>query len=212
MLAGSLLATDVFANLIVNPGNDLALVGGEIDGWTEVIGNNWARRSSNPVPQAGDAYFFAGAGAAAELAQTVDVSSLASMISTGTQEFAFSGYVRSFPQSPLDTSRIVLEYLDGAGTILDAFDSGALADSTQWLLVEDTRLAPTTTESIRVRLIADRNAGTNNDGYFDSLSLMAVTTSVNVPEPTTLGLLGLAVLGVSVARLRGRAAPGVPTT
>lgn len=101
-------------NLLTNGGNDMALVGGEIVGWSETVGTNWTQRSSNPVAQAGSAYFFAGVGAGAELTQVVNVTSFATEITAGTQAFAFDGYVRSFNQVPIDSSHIRVSYLDSA--------------------------------------------------------------------------------------------------
>lgn len=165
------------AELLQNPGNDLALVEGEIPFWTEAEGENWTRRTGEttlPLPQNGDAFFFAGEGAFGELTQVVDVACFSSAIDAGTQEFSFSGYVRSFPQPPADSSRILVEYEDSSGNILSEFDSGEIVSEAEWLLVADQRLAPVGTRAIRIRLQSTRNVGGNNDGYFDSLSLFAV--------------------------------------
>ena len=67
-----------YATLITNGSNEDALVGGEIPGWTEVVGTNWTQRGSSPPPFDGNFYFFAGNGATAELAQLIDVSGLSS--------------------------------------------------------------------------------------------------------------------------------------
>ena len=52
--------------------------------------------------------------------------------------------------------------------------------------MQDTTRAPRNTNTIRVRLIATRIAGTNNDGYFDNLMLFPITpqvTSVYAAKP-----------------------------
>ena len=190
----SLLAVPAWGELITNPGNDLPLAGGEISGWTEAVGTDWQKRTSNPPPQAGDAYFFAGTGALAELSQTIDVSAFSASIDAGNQQFDFSGYVRSFVQSGPDASQIILEFEDSAGTVLEAFDSSQITNTTAWQLVSDSRIAPANTRAIEVRLISTRNSGSNNDGYFDSLSL----TTTTVPEPATffLFVIGMGVVGV----------------
>ena len=196
------------ANLIVNPGNDLPMVGGEISGWTEVVGTNWRQRTHDPAPFDGNSFFFAGVGSSATLRQTVDVSSLATAIDAGTQQFDFNGYVRSYPQSPSDTSEIVLSYLDAGAAVLGSFASGAIASPTAWQLVSNTWLAPAQTRAIQVDLIATRHNGSNNDGYFDGLSLSASAVAPPVPEPKTylLMLAGLAALCGYRARANGRRA------
>ncbi|MBL7077296.1 MAG: hypothetical protein ISS31_07480 [Kiritimatiellae bacterium] len=168
------LASVAPASLITNGGNDLALVGGEIPGWDEIVGTTWTQRLANPAPQSGSHYFFAGAGANHELAQTVDVSAYASDIDSGVQFFDFSGYVSGW-SAPGDTSQIILEFEDASGVVLDSWDSGAIYNAYDeiptWLQLTHSQFAPTGTRQVQVRLIAARNAGSNNDGYFDSIQL-----------------------------------------
>ena len=139
-----------------------------------MLSTSWTKRTTNPDPYEGAAYFFAGATANAELSQTVDVSAFDAVIDSGTQQFTFEGYVCSYKQSPVDSSRIVLEYLDAGQTvILASFDSGEIKNTNSWQLVSDNRFAPVNTRWIRIRLISTRYSGSNNDGYFDALSLYA---------------------------------------
>ena len=160
-------------NLIQNPSCEDDLVDGEIPYWTEAVGISWTQRTANPDPYEGIAYFFAGAEANAELSQIVDVSNLAAAIDSGTQQFTFKSYVRSYNQSPADSSKIILEYLDDTQAKMQEFDSGEIKNITSWQLVSDSRFAPMGTRWIRIRLISIRNLGTNNDGYYDALSLYA---------------------------------------
>jgi hypothetical protein len=159
-------------NLILNPGCEDTLVNGEIPYWTEVIGNNWTQRTASPDPYEGSAYFFPGVAAAAELQQDVDISAYKSTIDDSSQSFLFEGYVRAYPQSPADQSRIILEFLDSLKTTkIDSFDSGNYSNTTEWVQLTDTTLAPPETRYIRIRLVSTRRAGSNNDGYYDGLSL-----------------------------------------
>jgi len=93
--------------------------------------------------------------------------------------------VRAYDQIPPDVSRIIMEYRD-AGGVLDVFDSGDISAVSEWQLVSDSRTAPVGTRSIDIRLISTRNAGTNNDGYYDALSLVAQTLLSIFPPSGTL--------------------------
>jgi hypothetical protein len=116
--------------------------------------------------------FFAGVSQNAELQQDVDVSTFAASIDSGTQYFYFEGYVRSYSQNPPDHSRLILKYLDiNKITVLDSIDLGENSNTNNWLMLSDTTLAPFGTRFIRICLISIRYNGTNNDGYFDGLSL-----------------------------------------
>ncbi|MDG1358648.1 MAG: PEP-CTERM sorting domain-containing protein [Akkermansiaceae bacterium] len=191
------------SNLIFNPGNDLALDSGEITGWEEIDGTNWTLRSASPSPEDGSAYFFAGAGATAELSQAINVSAYGGTIDLGIQQFDFSGYISSF-LSGGDTSQIIVEYQDASGNVLDSYDSGAIYApfdvGDAWDLLTDSRSAVSGTRQIEVRLLANRFTGTNNDGYFDSLSL----TTITVPEPSSTALLGLGLSTMLLRRKRSR--------
>jgi len=161
-------------NLILNPGCEDSLVNGEIPNWIEVIGSNWTQRTAGPDPYEGLAYFFPGVASVAELQQDVDVSFYKTTIDDSTQPFIFEGYVRAYAQSPADQSRIILEFLDTLKTTkIDSFDSGNYSNTTEWVKITDTTIAPAQTRYIRIRLISTRRNGSNNDGYYDALSLIA---------------------------------------
>lgn len=188
-------------NLLTNPSNEMALVGGEIPGWTKVVGSYWTQRSEDPSPFDGEYYFFAGGDEFGELAQVVDISALATAVDAGLQVFDFQGYVRAWIQDPPDASRIVVEYRAANDTVLGSFDSGNISSLDAWCLVSDGRIAPVGARNINVRLISTRNNGWNNDGYYDALSLQ--THVVPVPGAALLGALGLSFAGW---RLRRRVA------
>jgi hypothetical protein len=180
-------------NLILNPGCEDTLVNGEIPHWMEVLGTGWTQRTASPDPYEGLAYFFPGVAALAELDQDVDVTAYKSAIDNGTQSFIFDGYVQAYPQNPPDQSRIILEFLDSLKTAkIDSFDSGNYSNTSEWVQISDTSHAPSGTRHIRIRLISTRNAGSNNDGYYDGLSLVAANiTGIkeikhNLPENLTL--------------------------
>ena len=139
-----------------------------------MVGTNWTQRTAGPDPYEGLAYFFPGIAATAELQQDVDVSAYKTTIDDSIQRFIFEGYVRAYPQSPADQSRIMLEFFDSLKTVrIDSFDSGNYSITNEWIPVIDSTLVPPHTRYIRIRLISTRRNGSNNDGYYDNLSLIA---------------------------------------
>jgi phosphatidylserine/phosphatidylglycerophosphate/cardiolipin synthase-like enzyme len=173
-------------NLLQNGGGELL----PSTGWT-VISGDWQLRSVAPAPYEGSAYFFAGVSDVGELIQDVDVSHLAAAINEGRVQFQFSGRVSGWNGN--DTARVIIEYRDAADTVLDSYDSGARTSSQSWLAIGDTRSAPAGTVMLRVRLIAVRNTGTNNDGYFDALSLV----DISLPPLIIAGFLANPLAGTS---------------
>jgi hypothetical protein len=181
-------------NLILNPGCEDSLINGEIPDWVEVIGTSWTQRiNANPPTYEGDYMFFPGAVAYAELQQDVDVTNMALSIDNSNVTFNFEGYLRAYNQSPPDLSRIILEFIDSLKTTkLDSFDSGNYSNTNEWVQITDTTLAPIGTRFIRIRLISTRRAGTNNDGYYDGLSLETQITGMSdemenrIPNKPTL--------------------------
>ena len=178
--AGPDATVTINGNLVLNAGNDLELVNGEISNWTEVQGSTWTRANAGsfagfPAPQYGDAYFFAGDAAQAELRQDIDVTAFATSIAAGLQQFEFKTHVRSAVEAAPDSARVILEYRDATNAnVIGTLDSGAITTTGVWHLTEDLRAAPFGTGWIRIRLIATRNSGTTNDAFFDSISLRPV--------------------------------------
>jgi len=182
LLMGNISST-VSQNLILNPSCEDTLINGEIPYWIEVIGSNWTQRvSANPPTYEGDYMFFPGVVSFAELQQDVDLTTMATSIDSNNLTFTFEGYVRAYNQPSPDQSRIMLEYLDSLKTTkLDSFDSGNYSNTSDWIQITDTTLAPIGTRYIRIRLISTRRAGSNNDGYYDDLSLRT-DFSVNIKK------------------------------
>lgn len=165
--------------LLKNPGCEEPMLDFEIPGWEQVKGR-WRKGGLNRAMRAyeGQAFFSTGKVPLAELAQTVDISPYAQAIDAGRQQFKFWAYVRCYDQENPDKTRVIVEYRDAAGgKILDRYDSGLVKSVKFWRPLSDTRLAPVGTRSIRVRLVSIRTHAEANDGYFDGLSLRAVTES-----------------------------------
>ncbi len=161
-------------NLIVNPSAELDPT---TNGWTQ-IGGSWVSGSQVGAQQ-GSYHFFAGVGGdTAELYQDIDVSADAAAIDAGGANFTFSGYMRVYFQFPQDQGRMIVEYRDGSGTVLDFYDSGLNGNMFSWDYYSDTRTAPAGTRTVRIRLISYRNKGADIDGYMDNLSL---TKTISLP-------------------------------
>lgn len=178
----------VRVQLIANGGCEEPLLAGNIPLWTEVTGTNWTQRSSNPLPWEGGNYFFPGVAASAELHQDVELTDYAALIDAGGAAFRFTGYVRSYAQSPTDYSRIVVEFRDaGLASILATLDSGNHFNTTAWEQILWNADAPSGTRYARIRLISTRRSGSNNDGYYDGLTLSALVDS---PQNVTIEKIG----------------------
>jgi hypothetical protein len=191
-------------NLILNPSNDLPLVGGEIQYWTEIQGTDWHQRDNSPLPQHGSQYFFPGVGATCKLGQTIDLTSYITTIDAGTQEFYFSGYVRSFDQSPTDRTQFELRFFSETNAELAVHILGPYSNRTSWDLKELTMTAPIGARSIQVMLHSIRYNGSNNDGYYDNLSLVAIeqpiVCSLDIDVSATYNNATLTALGNGAAQ------------
>jgi RHS repeat-associated protein len=166
-------------NLVRNGGGEEPVVAGAIPGWTKAEGDSWSPAGAGATPDAleGETYFQASGDAHAELRQDVDVSAYAASISTGAQQFAFRSAVRSGAEAQPDSCRVVFEFRDATdANVLATVDSGEIANTDTWQLVEGTFAAPAGTAWVRVRLIATRNGGATTDAYFDAVSVRAIST------------------------------------
>lgn len=155
------------ANMLLNPGAELPLS----TGWTQVSG---AWTSATGTVLEGARVFSPGSEASAEIFQDVDLSSLAVRIDLGTQRFYFEGFGRSLSESPADTTRVVIEFRDLVGQILQTYDSTEVSSTNSWRRLADLRFAPAGSRIARIRLISTRYTGTANNGTFDRLSFRAL--------------------------------------
>lgn len=172
--------------LLVNAGAEDRPEGDELPGWTRVESSDWQRRLAPPEPAEGRA-FFAGAGIGpAELVQEIDLATYEELVDAGGQAFAFAASVRTADEASLDVVRVVVEYVDAAGAVLDAYDSGEIASPLDWEQVSDVRVAPPTTRRARVRLLASRFAGNATDGFFDALSLRSLRAPTLTVDDVTV--------------------------
>jgi RHS repeat-associated protein len=171
-------------NLLLNPGNEAALVGGNIPNWVEVVGTSWTRAAANsvgfPLSLEGATYFYPSGVASAELRQDVNCAAYAASIDAGVQAFQFKGYVRVKDEVRPDSAQIILEYRNSSNQlVLDQVVFPPSTESSGWRLCFDARKAPIGTRWIRVRLLGVRNLSDSLcDAFFDVLALNASETSM----------------------------------
>ena len=155
-----------YANLLVN-GNAEE---GDTHGWVD---KDSAWSADDEITPHGGSYFFWPAKktlARTELYQDVDLSHIADKLDAGDLYLQLSGSLCNWDQSPCDQSIMILEVLDGKGTILFRSPKKVHQDS-NWKDYKINTTCPVGARVLRVRLIAQRRCGSDNDGYFDDIVL-----------------------------------------
>lgn len=190
-------------NLLINPDGET----GNTNGWTDVD-KEWI--VSAEVTPHGGAYFIWPNGnhlANTTLYQDVNVTAYASAIDGGSQYFHLSGWLCNYDQYPHDRATLSIEARAANGTVLAYYQREQR--SPIWTKYSINELIPAGTRSLRVNLIATRFVGTDNDAYFDDLSLMidaakgasisvtSATGSYNVVKGSTLQLTAKNIAGTA---------------
>lgn len=112
-----------------------------------------------------------------ELQQTIDVSADSVAIDLGDQTYTFSGYMQTPVSDQTDQGRFIVDFLNASNSILgvsytSSWQSYFGGSGTSWHLYTNSRLAPTGTRQIRIRmqtqLFFNRPA---INVYFDDISL-----------------------------------------
>ncbi|MFN8436485.1 MAG: T9SS type A sorting domain-containing protein [Cytophagales bacterium] len=192
-------------NLIIN-GDASAPIGSE---WTQVT-SGWSRwnQTNGGIPDrttfstTKTGYHFGISGGCptqassplSEMYQDVDVNTYASQIDAGTAQFTFNGYYATYANQ--EYSSVIIEFRDASKNLISTpYSSGNKNDSpycTNTYYVTNCWKAFTTysgnppsgTRYIRIRLISKckSTSGTDNDGYYDDLSLTytGATTPVSL--------------------------------
>ncbi len=235
-----LIAISTFAvvnsqNLILNPSAEMPPVNGEIPFWTETIGSSWKQYddlfdfgfAANSTPD-GSFWFYAGTGnqivngqSISELEQTIDISLDALAIDSGSKNYFFNGFVRTFEQSLNDQSNVFIQFFDVNNVLLNSFNFGPFSDASVWSNVNGTLLAPVNSRKIKIKLHSFLRNGLSNDGIYDDLYLGSVPllstvqnkkSKINInilPNPST-GIFNIQSekpfenVNITVADLNGR--------
>ncbi len=169
------------SNLIFNGSAEIPRYDTIPKGWQNIKGH-WISEEGDSAhhdfahAQDSSHYFFGGYGLVCILQQEADVNQYAKTIDNKKQKFILSGFEQTLDQGLLsDQGMLKVECLDATkNKILDSIQTDTLMSKTKWTPVTDTFLAPPSTRFIRVQLVAFRNVGGDNDGYFDNISLVAL--------------------------------------
>jgi hypothetical protein len=164
-------AAGAFVIALKDPGAELQPV--TKNGWRQVSGDWTIARGSDDAgvsALSGANFFWAGKSAQGELAQDVDIKSAVAALNGGDATITLRGSVASF-SGDNDSSRMILEVYSASGKLLAYVDSGP-QDSDTWKLLELSKSITAQAATARVRLIAKREKGNDNNGYFDDISLV----------------------------------------
>ena len=172
------------ANLIFNGSAEIPRYDSVPKGWQNIQGA-WVSAEGDSAhhdyahAQDSSHYFFGGYGLMCVLQQDVDVSNYAKTIDDKKQKFIVSGFEQSLDQAPLsDQGMLKVKCLDASkNKTLYSDSTDTLMSKSKWKAIGDTFLVPSNTRFIRVQLVAFRNVGGDNDGYFDNISLVAIPSS-----------------------------------
>ena len=105
----------------------------------------------------------------------IDVSSYAVDIDDDKIQVEFSGFLRAFGTNN-DLPEMYVEFLNVNGNLLGT--SPIVSNNTPtWLMQTGYESLPISTRSLRVVLAGTRIAGTDNDSYFDTLSVRLMESS-----------------------------------
>ena len=183
--------TELTANLVINPGGENDEANWTIE--TGIIESLGPGECNGVNPYSGNKYFAVGGlcdgneTSYSEVYQEINVSSYASDIDGGLVEAIFGGYLSNYNGN--DQPTMQLEFLDDADQVLGS--TVVLTTlSSSWVYLEATETVPANTRKVKTILTGTRNAGTDNDSYFDDLlvklDLVPGTNCTDPPLPVEL--------------------------
>lgn len=174
---------------------NLLINGGAEDGtanWTETQGSfesiNSGECAGNDANSGSKLFAVGGVcndNAYGEGYQSVDVSAYQSEIDNGNVIVNFGGYLSDY--NGADRPEFKLEFHDGLGSVLGT--SPTFGNQTSdWTYMNETAVVPVATSEIRFYLMGTRNAGSDNDSYFDDMFLQLNLGSNGCEQYTSVGI------------------------
>lgn len=189
-------------NLVLNGSAEMPRYDTVPKGWQNIKGH-WVSEEGDSAhhdyahAQDSSHYFFGGYGFVCILQQEADVNQYAKTIDNKKQKFILSGFEQTLDQGlQSDQGMLKAECLDATKSkVLDSTRTDTLMSKTKWQSAADTFLAPASTRFIRVQLVAFRNVGGDNDGYFDNISLVALP-SQNYPLIIIIIVIAIVIVAI----------------
>jgi uncharacterized protein (TIGR03437 family) len=152
-------------------------------------------------PNPGNYYFYGGpSNAMSSASQLIDVSSTASLIDTGTVQYALSAWLGGY-SSQNDNAVLTVTYEDWTGTNLGSVTLGPIlaadrSNNSELLLESQNGSVPTGTRQISVVLTMTRTDGSDNDGLADNLSLVLSSSATGgAPSIASGGVVSAGAFG-----------------
>ncbi|MFT4705894.1 MAG: hypothetical protein ACI81R_003609 [Bradymonadia bacterium] len=174
--AGTGLPSEGVCGLVANGDAE----SGTTAGWTLVEGEFFsvAATPATPVAFEGAQSFGAGAVGRSEMSQRIDVRAWADSLASGEERAVLSAHVRTW--SGNDEPYLTLRAYDASGELLGSAIEGPW-DATSWTRRNVLLDLPADTAELEVALVGVRQAGSDNDAYFDAID---VCLGGPVPGPT----------------------------
>jgi hypothetical protein len=154
-----------------NNGAELALLS-----WTGQIEDLLSNECGSVPVHTGDKMFAVGGvcqneSAYGQATQVVSVLPYEMDILEGDVYADYSAFMRNFSGS--DIPSMYLEFVDDLGNVISSSPT-IMNSQAIWTEKSNLELIPSNTKTINIILEGTRNAGTDNDSYFDDLSLILV--------------------------------------
>ncbi len=153
-----------YQNLLSNPGFESGLAGWQVNSGSST-------RQSSPTPFEALNYFYPGAVSQGYTQQTIDLAAMGygdAELDSRDLVAVFGGRVRVASESPTDTGRITLSFLDSSGATISEKVVEAGSTQQRWELVGGRVTLPQGTRTLRFRYEATRLAGSENNANLDN--------------------------------------------